>query len=1023
MLGETHSSGLPLGGIAEALSAEIAGWCAVGLLARRPRGTALELSYADGGAGDEPRDRPGSEQRRRDLIEQVLDTNAPLRIGQSPGGYDPTEDGQLLGHLAALDSEAILAAPIRCQGVAVGAILVGRRSDAGALGDAAVSTLEAVAALIGRQLEPAPPESSPAGAGDPSLATERRASVVADQLVQAVEVAPLPMCLVGSDDRFLCVSDSLATVLGRTPEEMLDLTVLDATHPDDRDRMVAMMGLIRSGAVRSPKFEKRCLHSSGETIPSLVSGALVRDVSGRPQCIAFFVERSPEPGYLADEEHWRELQDALDQATGGIALIAPDGSYVRVNDAYARILGYEPQEMHGISWRQTVGAAGMAEAEAAYAEMVKTGRACIETTGVRKDGSRVEKDVELVINRALDGTVRGHFCFAWDITERKDAERRAAALLSLSRLALARTDLGSLIDQATETVRSALWVSHSAVFKSQPEAAELLLCAGRGWSAGHVGSATVALLPETHVGYVLLSAEPVVFEELSAKSPFKGCSLLEVHAVRSGAAVRIGDPAVPVGVLGVYTQAPRVFSHDEVGFLEMVAAIITSAAERERAENEIRYHALHDPVTGLSNRAHFHGRLEHALGTPTNASALPAAILLIDLGGVRRVRRALGHETADAMTTECAARLAPLLDSSDVLARIDEGTLALLLIGARHRHALSTARKILAALSEPFVLAEGEHFIAPTIGVSVTKGKARNPDKLLAEADVARQRAAAAGPGRYELFDSGVHRELLMGLQLEKDLASAIGRLELELHYQPIIDLAERRVVGAEALLRWRHPIRGLLPPGMFIPVAEESGLIVPIGAWVMEQAALQLGRWNAARPDGPPLAMHINVAAAQFADGGLADIVTRAIELTGIAPAQLCLELTETTLMVELQSTDQILASLQKLGVSLFLDDFGTGYSSLSYLKRFPITAVKIDRSFIAGLEVSSQDRAIVAAVLGMAHATGLGVIAEGVETEEQAAALTDLGCPHAQGFLFSRPLPPAEIEGLLIEGRLGAR
>ena len=953
------------------------------------------------------------------LAQHVMDANLPLIVGKAESGCGRTVEHEFEPALESLGVAGIAAVPVAGAAGPIGAIMVACCPGRDPLGVSNLETLKSVAALITAHLA----KRSQGARSDRRIPRARPGveNIVSDDLAQAVELSPFASCLVTLEGRFMRVSAPLARLLGRSPEGMLGLSAIDVTHHEDRDRMVAMMGLMRAGAVRNPKFEKRCLHASGETVRALLSGALIRDASGEPLCFLFGVEAPKDSEQKAGEEQRGELQQALDNATGGIALLDRDGRYVRVNDAYARMLGYECRELLRTSWRQTVAPSCLAAMEAAYAEMLETGRACAETTGVRRDGSRVEKKLELVLHRGQDGSIRGHYCFAWDITERKDADRRQATLLALTRLALARTDLRLVLEESVSAVSSALWISHTAVFHAQAQRDVLLLQAGHGWPSKLIGTAIAAMGADTHVGYAYAAAEPVVFDDLRTEPRLGGCRLLRDHGVTSGAAVQIGDPAAPVGVLGVYSEEARVFSADEVVFLEMVAAVIASAVDREHAEEEIRHQALHDRVTGLPNRTHFRSRLGHAADARPNAPAAPLAVLLIGLTGVRQAKRLLGHESADALVAECAGRVGSVLRASDVLGRIDEGTLGVILPRTARRRALEVARKIIGSLADPIVLGGHEHSLGAALGVVTTDGGWRDPDQLLDEADAARQRAVAAGSGRYELFDSERHRDLMLSLQLEKDLASAVTDDQLELHYQPIFDLSDRSVYGVEALLRWRHPTRGLLAPGDFIQIAEQSGLIVPIGGWVLEQAARQLARWNAEHPGLALLRMHVNVAAAQFEEGGLVETVVRVIEETGIEASQLALELTETTLMVEVESTDRALAGLTRLGVMLVLDDFGTGYSSLGYLKRLPIHTVKIDRSFIAGVAANRQDRAIVAAVLGMADASGLGVVAEGVETEKQAEALIGLHCAYAQGFLLSRPLPVDEADALLAARKAG--
>jgi EAL domain-containing protein (putative c-di-GMP-specific phosphodiesterase class I) len=323
------------------------------------------------------------------------------------------------------------------------------------------------------------------------------------------------------------------------------------------------------------------------------------------------------------------------------------------------------------------------------------------------------------------------------------------------------------------------------------------------------------------------------------------------------------------------------------------------------------------------------------------------------------------------------------------------------------------AERMTAGLATPFAVGGQEIVVTASIGIALSGSRARRADSLLFDADAAMQRAKQRGGGIYELFDEAVRAQLVERLELERALRRAVDAGELRVLYQPIVSLKEGRLVGVEALVRWEQPGRGLLLPAEFVPFAEETGLIVPLGAWVLEEACRQAARWRGA-PARPPT-MHVNLSPRQFAEPHLVDLVAGALADTGTDPDRLCLEVTERALAANPASAATTLKRLSAIGVRVSVDDFGTGYSSLASLQYLPISSLKVDRSFVARLDLDPEDDAMVAAVIGLAHTLGLAVIAEGVETPRQLAKLDELGCDYAQGYLFARPETAARVGELL--------
>jgi diguanylate cyclase (GGDEF)-like protein len=447
-----------------------------------------------------------------------------------------------------------------------------------------------------------------------------------------------------------------------------------------------------------------------------------------------------------------------------------------------------------------------------------------------------------------------------------------------------------------------------------------------------------------------------------------------------------------------------------------VAVFVDLYLERKRAqaaERALLHQAFHDTLTGLPNRVLFLDRLGQALAR-RERRPMEVAVLFLDVDRFKWVNDSLGHAAGDQLLVAVAGRLHSVLRPGDTVARFggDEFVLLCEELGDE-REAFAVAQRLNRALADPFHLKGREVGLTASIGIALASTSTHDtPDALLRDADAAMYRAKERGRDRIELFDEDMRSRALSRLETESALRRAIDQGELRVHYQPVIELATGRVTGLEALVRWQHPERGLMPPSEFIPVAEETGLIVACGAVVLTEACTQVARWNAQQIHRPPLPVSVNLSPHQVLSQGLPELVADALERSGLDPRLLCLEITETVLIEDAASSRAALDALKELGVTLAVDDFGTGYSSLLYLRRFPVDVLKIDRSFVVGLGTNVEDTAIVAGVIRLAHALGLLAVAEGVETPEQAARLKELGCDLAQGYYWSRPLAPEETE-----------
>ncbi len=456
---------------------------------------------------------------------------------------------------------------------------------------------------------------------------------------------------------------------------------------------------------------------------------------------------------------------------------------------------------------------------------------------------------------------------------------------------------------------------------------------------------------------------------------------------------------------------------DPQGALRHYVALFTDISERKSSEERIRHMAEHDSLTGLPNRSLLQDRLHQAI-TRAERERTRLALLYVDLDRFKLVNDSLGHAVGDALLVEVAHRLLGTVRASDTVSRQGGDEFLVLLADIeQNEDAGRVAQKMLESLSEPCQLAGHALCITPSIGISLYPDDSTDMEKLIKSADIAMYQAKLNGRSAFQFYTGDMNERAAERLAMEVGLRRALERSELLLHYQPQIELASGRIIGLEALLRWQHPEQGLISPARFIPIAEDSGLIVSIGEGVLHEAARQSLAWQAAGLDAVPIA--VNLSSVQFRKPGLETLLRDILAATGLPPHLLELELTESIVMSQAEETVAILGRLHTLGVRLSIDDFGTGYSSLSYLKRFPVQTLKIDRSFIHDVASEANDAAIVRGIIGLAHSLGLNVIAEGVETRAQLDFLHELGCEQAQGYYFCRPLPPDEIEQILRLGR----
>ncbi|MEA4856872.1 EAL and GGDEF domain-containing protein [Solidesulfovibrio sp.] len=726
----------------------------------------------------------------------------------------------------------------------------------------------------------------------------------------------------------------------------------------------------------------------GEAVDVSVSQFAVGALAGRPiSCVLFrdiSGRRRAEEQLRAAERKYRSI---FENAVEGIFQTTPEGRYLEVNGTLARIYGFDAVAEMTEHFRDIKNQLYVVPSrrddfvrELAAHDQVRD----FESEIRKKDGSTIWISENARVVRDTAGAPLYYEGTVVDITDRKLAEEA---------LATQRAYFAQLFANSPQAI--SLIDTHRNIVDVNAAFEELF-----GYRAADIKGYGMRafIVPEN----LLTECENVRGSILSGKS-----------VVRETARLHRDGRLIPVSMIGF----PIVFK----GAVQGLVYTYQDISERKAFEEQITHQAFHDALTGLPNRSLFADRLERALTRAARRGDYQYAVLMIDLNKFKGINDTLGHQAGDQLLVEVARRIAGCVRGMDTVARLGGDEFAVILEELKSKkEVMAVVERIGACLGQPCRLCGTSVTPGASIGIVLRTRDYASAEDLLRDADIAMYRAKEQGRASV-IFDRKMHQEILEAISLEADLRHALEAGELLLHYQPIVDVQHGAIEGFEALVRWDHPSRGLVPPAQFIPLAEETGLILPLGRFVIAEACRQLRDWQREMPEARGLSVSVNVSCRQFVKDGLVEHVAQVLADTGLAPESLKLEITESVLMHDAQHTAQELTRLKALGVKIAIDDFGTGYSSLSYLRQLPIDHLKIDRSFISGEGCDGESQEIVKSIISLARSLGLTVIAEGVERADQLTRLRQAACDKAQGFMFSRPLDRHAAARFLRRGAQG--
>ena len=814
-----------------------------------------------------------------------------------------------------------------------------------------------------------------------------------------------------ADGRIRYASPNASRIGGYTPEDLDGRSIFEFVHPDDVAQLSATW-FGSFGSASALEFTTRFRHKDGRWLYFEGRRCGQRKTSNGSR-VAMIVRDVTDKRVAEDSARSSEARLSVQLEQTPVATIgwSDDGRISSWNRAAVSIFGFGQAEALGTDGSQLLGRP--------WALDQRTGRTTRHNW--TKDGRKIICEWNDTPVVGPDGAVQGVVSIVQDVTERVRAQEALrdseAAIRSLYEVtSAAHIDFHEKVDAVLGMGCAFLHLPSGIVTRLVDDEVEIIAAQ---FSDERFRRGARFPLANMYSGRMIATGETLAIHDGSGGAWADLPAHKEFHLeAYIGTPVRVRGEIY--GTISFAGKEPRSepFSETEIDFIRLIAQWLGLALERQSVEEELRHNALHDALTGLPNQRLFSDRLAVAM-SQAKRSGEKLAVCFVDLDRFKVINDTLGHRVGDALLKEVTARLSSSLREVDTLARLGGDEFVVLLTSVTDAaSAGKVAQRLLDSLEHPVVVEGRELFVTASVGISLFPDAGSDPETLIKNADHAMYRAKETGRDTYQIYVAadGLTSERLA---LETALRRAIKNDELRLHYQPQIDIASDAIVGIEALVRWQHPELGLVPPSDFIPLAEETGLIVPIGRWVIESACRQAAQWRTL--GFPPFRIAVNVSARQFRHRSFVESLQSILDASGLDPSALEIELTESVTMHAGDAELQALARLKFLGVRLALDDFGTGFASLSNLKRLPVDVVKVDRSFVSDCLNSTDDAAIVKAVVSMGHALRLQVIAEGVETREQLAFLQLLGCDCAQGYYIGAPMPAHDFERLIAQ-RAGA-
>ncbi len=770
------------------------------------------------------------------------------------------------------------------------------------------------------------------------------------------------------DGTFLHVNPAFCRMVGYPEEELLDLKAHDITHPEDREQTLKYNEETATGKRKSYTYEKRYIRKDGTFLWGIVTVALVYDKGGQPSlCIGMVQDitsfKQAQEKMLAEERIYRLL---IENIRLGISFVGKDRTILMVNPTLAAWFGKPVEEIIGkkcfLEYEKSSSACPHCPGDQAMA----TGRPQMYVSeGIRDDGSEFIGRVRVFPLQDSDGEGKGYIEVVENITEQKKAEEALECSEKRFRAVFEQSSMGMCV------------VSPEGRFLQVNQA----ICTMLGYSEPEL------LTMNTDQVVVLEEGKP-------------GCSMKYQPACGSQVNFETRYRCRGGSVLWAFVSGSWIF--DSAGKVLYGIGILKDITEQKEAQEKLDHLAFHDPLTGLPNRALLMDRLEHALAR-AGRSESKVAIIFFDLDRFKDINDTYDHLVGDEVLRQLARRLSTNIREADTLARFGGDEFVIVSEDICDTESVAAfAQKVQDLLQKPISVGKLTFHLSASMGISLFPRNGRSAERLLRSADAAMYRSKENGRNMFQIYNSRADARSRRRGQLESELRSALEEDLFILHYQPQFNLITGDLFGFEALIRWRHPGKGLILPGHFISLAEETGLILPLGRWVLMEACRQAKKW---RFPERKLRMSLNISARQFLGGRLVERISEILEETGLPPRCLELELTESVIMENVEQAVQTMQKIAVLDVPMTIDNFGTGFSSLAQLKEFPVRRLKIDRSFVKGLPGDKNSAAIASSIIGLARNMDLEVIAEGIETPEQMAFLTENGCWFGQGFLLAKP------------------